>query len=81
MASLCLCLVDDLEPIAPTSTHAYAKAPAENAAGPHQGWWTMATRAPQPAVPDGRAHTAAYDILCVCLTLHIPQVRLFGPRT
>ena len=42
-------------------------------------WWTVDLPEPPAELLGTRAHMQAYDLLCVCLTLHIPQARAHLP--
>jgi hypothetical protein len=71
LASLCLLLIEDDEPIEPRGAGAYARSAAGGAGAP--SWWGVDAPRPPPAMDASRAHGQACDILCVCLTLHQPQ--------
>ena len=76
---MCLFLIDDDEPLASRRRgELFARGRAQGCAqrpGAEAAWWTIA--APRAAAAqeeeESRAHVHAYEILCVCLTMQIPQ--------
>lgn len=74
VASMCLFLIDDDEPLASRrAAERFGRGAAPGAA--ESGWWTIAAprAAPESGEEESRAHVHAYEILCVCLTMQIPQ--------
>jgi hypothetical protein len=77
VASFCLFLIEDDEPIPPRDEAAYAFATPQQldskAVSATPSWWTLDVPTARATKVDSLAHVAAYDLLCVCLTIQIPQ--------
>jgi hypothetical protein len=71
---MCLYLIDNDEPIQKHGTEVYSSARACGA-GPEAapGWWTVSVPLRHAEAIGSQAHEHTYKILCVCLTMQIPQ--------
>jgi hypothetical protein len=71
---MCLFLIDDDEPIPKHGTEVYGSARAcGSSVHTSPSWWTVSVPAPPAQAVESRAHEHTYEILCVCLTMQIPQ--------
>jgi hypothetical protein len=69
-ASLCLFLINDADPQAPRRDDVFAHASMGRGKA---GWWSVDLARPPPSLPDSPTHLRAYELLCICLTLEIPD--------
>jgi hypothetical protein len=69
-ASLCLFLINDEDPQPPRRDDVFAHASMGRGKA---GWWSVDVARPPPPLPDSPTHLRAYELLCICLTLEIPD--------
>lgn len=77
VASMCLFIIDDNEPLPPVRDDVFCQAappaPADPRGVPEPAWWSVDVPRPEPVCEDSAAMLRAYEILCLCLTVRLPQ--------
>ena len=77
VASMCLFIIDDDEPLPPLRDDVYCQAtppaPADDRGPAAASWWCVDVPRPEPACTESASLLRAYEILCLCLTVRLPQ--------
>lgn len=75
VSSMCLFIIDDDEPLPPVRDDVFCQAapPAPADARGAPTWWSVDVPRPEPVCDDSAAMLRAYEILCLCLTVRLPQ--------
>eukprot|EP00892_Ulva_mutabilis_P009697 jgi/Ulvmu1/709/UM010_0081.1 len=77
VASICLFIIDDEEPLPPVRDDVFCQAPppapSDDRGPPEAAWWSVDVPRPVPVCTESASLLRSYEILCLCLTVRLPQ--------